>query len=137
MVRMNSIRIAAKHENLGKLLDAVSNFSDQNDLSSDVVRKIQLTIEEAVINIINYAYPEKVGEVEICYQKENDDQLIVEIRDNGIPFDPLSAPEPDLTAKLIDRKVGGLGVFFIRKMTEDVYYRRQGDANILTLVFSG
>ena len=101
-----------------------------------MVRRLKNSIEEAVVNIINYAYPERDGEVEICWRKENDTKLILEILDNGIPLDPLSIPIPDLTAKLSERKVGGLGVLFIRKMTEDVRYRREGDANILTLIFS-
>ena len=73
---------------------------------------------------------------EISYRKDGDTKLILEILDNGIPFDPLSLSEPDLTAHLSDRKVGGLGVFLIREMTDDVQYRRRGDANVLTLMFS-
>jgi len=133
---MTRIRLAAKQENLVKFLDVISIFADQNDVSPDVVRRIKLSIEEALVNIINYAYPECDGEVEICYRKENDSKLILEILDYGIPFDPLSLPNPNLSGKLSERKVGGLGVFFILKMTEDVRYRREGDANILTLIFS-
>ena len=133
---MTRIRLAAKLENLDKFIDVVSIFADQNDFSPDVVRRIKISIEEAVVNIINYAYPEREGEVEICYRKENDTKLILEILDNGIPFDPLSMPKPALTATLSDRKVGGLGVHFIRKLTEDVRYRREGNANILTLIYT-
>ena len=133
---MNRIRLAAKSENLGKILNALSDFSEQHNFSPDAVRRIKLCIEEAVVNIINYAYPEKDGDVEVCYEKENSGKLVIEILDNGIPFDPLSEPEPSLGAPLSERKVGGLGVHFIRKMTEDVRYLRQGDANQLTLVFS-
>ena len=133
---MTRIRFAAKQENLEKFLDVISVFAEKNDFSPDVVMRIKLSIEEALVNILNYAYPECEGEVEICYRKENDTKLILEILDNGIPFDPLSLPEPNLTVNLSEREVGGLGVFFIRKMTEDVRYRREGDANILTLIFS-
>jgi len=133
---MTRIRLAAKLENLEKFINVISIFSDQNDFSPDVVRRIKLSIEEALVNIINYAYPECDGEVEICYRKENDSKLILEILDYGIPFDPLSLPKPDLSGKLLERKVGGLGMHFIRKMTEEVHYRREGDANILTLIFS-
>jgi len=134
---MTRIRLAAKQENLLKFLDVISIFAEQNDFSPDVVKRVRISIEEAVVNIINYAYPPECdGEVEICFRKENDTKLILEILDNGIPLNPLSLPQPDFTAPLSERKVGGLGVFFIRKMAEDVRYRREGDANILTLIFS-
>jgi len=132
---MTRIRLAAKQENLEKFLDVISVFAEQNDFSPDVVMRIKLSIEEALVNILNYAYPECDGEVEICYRKENDTKLILEILDNGIPFDPLSLPKPDINTDLSDRQVGGLGVFFIREMAEDVLYRREGDTNILTLIF--
>ena len=133
---MNRIRLAAKEENLEKILGVISKFAEKNNFSPDVVGRIKLSIEEALVNIINYAYPESDGEVEICYRKKSDTKLILEILDNGIPFDPFSLPKPDLTANLSDRKVGGLGVHFIRKMAEDVHYRIEGGANILTLIFS-
>jgi len=133
---MNKIRLAANQENIEKIVDGISIFAEQNGFSLDVRRKINISIEETLVNIINYAYPECDGEMEISYRKENDTKLIVEILDNGIPFDPLSIPKPALTATLSDRKVGGLGVLFIRKLTEDVRYRRDGNANILTLIYT-
>ena len=133
---MNRIRLAAKQENLDKFITVVSNFAAQNDFTPEVIRRIKLSLEEALVNIMNYAYPESEGEVAVYYRKESDAKLILEISDNGISLNPLSMPKPDLTANLSERKVGGLGVFFIRKMTEDVRYRRQENANILTLIYS-
>jgi len=133
---MNKIRLAANQENIEKIVGVISIFAEQNDFSPDVVGRIQLSLEETLVNIINYAYPECDGEMEISYEKENDTKLIVEILDNGIPFDPLSMPRPALTATLSGRKVGGLGVHFIRKLTEDVRYRREENANILTLIYT-
>jgi serine/threonine-protein kinase RsbW len=100
------------------------------------VKEIELAAEEALINIIHYAYPERAGEVAICYRKDNDTRLILEIVNNGIPFDPLSLSGPDLTANVSERKIGGLGMIFIHDMTDDARYRRDGNANILTLTFS-
>jgi anti-sigma regulatory factor (Ser/Thr protein kinase) len=133
---MNRIRLAAKQENLDKFITVISNFAEQNDFSPEVIRRIKLSLEEALVNIMNYAYPENEGEVAVYYRKKSDTELILEIFDNGISLNPLSTPKPNFTATLSERKVGGLGVFFIRKMTEDVHYRRQGDANILTLIYS-
>ena len=133
---MTKIRLPAKPENLGKFLEFVSCLAGQYGFPAAAAKEIELAAEEALINIIHYAYPEKTGEVEIRYKKDDDTSLKLEIVDNGIPFDPLSLSDPDLTANVSDRKVGGLGVMFIREMTDDVHYRRDGDANVLTLVFS-
>ncbi len=133
---MTKIRLPAKLENLEKFLNFISRLAEQNGFSPSRVKEIELATEEALINIFNYAYPEHAGEVEISYKKDNDSRLILDISDNGIPFDPLSLSEPNLTPNVSDRKVGGLGVFFIRKMTDDVRYRRDGNANVLTLIFS-
>ena len=132
---MTIIRLPAKPENLGKFLEFVSCLAGQYGFPAAAVKEIELAAEEALINIIHYAYPEKTGEVEIRYKKDDDTSLRLEIVDNGIPFDPLSLSDPDLTANVSDRKVGGLGVMFIRELADDVHYRRDGDANVLTLVF--
>ena len=134
--RVTKIRYPAKLENLGKFLDFISCLAEQNGFPASVVKEMELAVEEALINIFNYAYPDQVGEVEMRYRKDKDSRLILDISDNGIPFDPLSLSEPNLITNVSDRKVGGLGVFFIRKMTDDVRYRREGDANVLTLIFS-
>ena len=133
---MTTIRLPAKQENLGKFLRFISCLAEQNGFPAGALRKIELAAEEALINIIHYAYPESAGEVEIHYREGDDKRLILEIMDNGIPFDPLSLSEPDLTVNASDRKIGGLGVIFIREMTDEVRYRRDGDANVLTLTFS-
>jgi serine/threonine-protein kinase RsbW len=97
---------------------------------------VELAAEEALINIIHYAYPERAGEAEIRYRKDDDTKLKLEIADSGISSDPLSLSELDLTANVSNRKVGVLGMMFIREMADDARYRWDGDANVLTLIFS-
>jgi anti-sigma regulatory factor (Ser/Thr protein kinase) len=133
---LTKIRLTAKPENLGEFLNFISGFAEQQDFPASRVKEMELVTEEALINIFNYAYPEHIGDVEMSCRKEGDSKLIVDLSDNGIPFDPLSLSEPNLTAKAADRKVGGLGVFFIRRMADAVRYRRERDANVLTLIFS-
>ena len=133
---MTTIRLSAKIESLEKFLEIISGFAKAEGFSQSKIDEIELVIEEVLVNIIHYAYPESTGEMEIRYRKHDDTKLILEILDNGIPFDPLSLSEPSLTADLSDRKVGGLGVFFVRKVTDDIQYRRDGDANVLTLTFT-
>jgi anti-sigma regulatory factor (Ser/Thr protein kinase) len=94
---------------------------------------IELASEEALVNIFHYAYPSKKGDVEIVCYPVTDDRFTIEIIDSGIPFNLLSAGEPVITSDLHKRKVGGLGIFLIRKVVDNIEYRREKDKNILTL----
>jgi len=99
--------------------------------------KIQLALEEALVNIIHYAYPpEGAGWIEIvCLLEKGGAWLRVEIRDGGCPFNPFERDKPDMSASLEKREIGGLGIFLIRQMTEQADYRRENDVNVLTLTF--
>ena len=94
---MARVRLPAKPENLEKFLNFISCLAKQNGFFPSKVKEKELATEEALINILNYAYPEHAGEVEISYKKDNDSRLMLDISDNGIPFDPLSLSEPNLT----------------------------------------
>jgi serine/threonine-protein kinase RsbW len=131
---MAQIQRPAVKEHLDELLRFVSERAESEGFSPERVREVELAVEESLVNILTYAYPNTSGNVQIrCDSKE--DNLILAIMDHGIPFDPLSLPVPDLLAELASRQVGGLGVFFVRNTTEDVNYRREGGANVLTLTF--
>ena len=94
---------------------------------------IQLALEEAVVNAMNYAYAAGT-EGEIRVKAEGDASAIkFEIRDRGIPFDPTLADDPDITLPAEERKEGGLGIFLIRNYMDEVRYERVGQENILTL----
>jgi len=113
----------------------VSGFAGDHGFSKNRIAEIQLATEEALLNLFQYAYPgEHKGEVELTCEMKSDSELNIRIFDTGIPFDILSLSEPDLSCPLPDRKIGGLGCYLIRKMADEVHYRRQGDANILTLL---
>jgi len=82
-----------------------------------------------------HGYAQNRGKVEVRCLVSDDPALTIEIHDTGVAFDPLSLAEPDIQSDLTKRKIGGMGVFFIRKMTDKVAYRREGDRNILTMTF--
>jgi anti-sigma regulatory factor (Ser/Thr protein kinase) len=130
---MAKILLAAKIANLHAAMDFVVQAARQQGFDEDNINQIQLAFEEAVVNVINYAYPDKNGDMEIsCLPKEKG--LQIEIVDSGIPFDPLSLPEPDLNAPIEKRKIGGLGVYMIRKIMNEVSYKRENGRNILIMV---
>ena len=95
--------------------------------------KIELALHEICVNIALYAYPEgRAGDLAIRIWRD-EGTLFMEIRDRGVPFDPVKKPDPDLMARFRVGKRGGLGVFFFRTMMDGLSYRRDGDENILTV----
>ena len=130
---MPRIRIAAKLENLEPMLAFIEQGAKKLGFDAQKLNRIHLASEEALLNVINYAYPNNYGNIEITYEVKEDKRFVVEIIDWGIPFDPLSLPKPDVEAPIEKRKVGGLGIYLIRTIMDEVNYRRNQDRNILTL----
>ena len=130
---MPRIQLAAKLENLEPMLAFIEQGAKKLGFDAQKLNGMRLTSEEVLVNIINYAYPDKQGNIEITYEVKEDMRFVVEIIDWGIPFDPLSLPKPDVEAPLEKRKVGGLGIYLIRTIMDEVNYRRDQDRNILTL----
>ena len=133
---MKNIRLPARRENLQALIEFVSDRAKGCGFTPKRIMEVELAAEEALVNILTYAYPKSTGDIEIAAKSGSGSQLVVEITDNGVAFDPLSLPVPDLLAELAIRQVGGLGVFFVRQMADHVAYRRKEDANVLTLTFT-
>ena len=134
---MTKIRLPSRLENLEKLMRFVSDFARDRGFSREKIGKIELATEEALVNIIHHAYSDKTaGDIEISCTAENSGALVVEILDKGPPFDIDSVSAPDISATLSERQPGGLGIFLIRKMVDEMHYRRDGKSNILTFVFN-
>ncbi len=126
--------IPAKLENLKSMLQFIRNGAEQQGFSKKDANKIQIAAEEALVNVISYAYPDNGGNVEIRCDAKGAEGLVIEIIDWGEPFDPLSLPEPDIEAPPEERNIGGLGIHIMRNIMDEVSYKRDGDRNILTLI---
>ena len=95
--------------------------------------QLTLVIEELVVNAVNYGgQPPGQGWVEVCIDAA-EDGVSVSIEDNGKAFDPFSVAEPDTELDLDSRAIGGLGVHFVREMTQIQGYERVGVINRVTL----
>jgi serine/threonine-protein kinase RsbW len=97
------------------------------------VAAVELAVEEALVNICQYAYGHSAGEVEVHCTQDAAALFVIELIDSGKPFDISAAPQPDLSVDLEDRQVGGLGIVLIRAMVDQVTYLRDGNRNILRL----
>lgn len=96
--------------------------------------KIRLSIEEAVDNVVRYAYEGGIGWLEVGTRIENDDPILtIELRDAGVPFNPLENDDPDITLSAEERKIGGLGIFLCKKMMDSINYRYEDGNNVLTM----
>ncbi|MCM8781316.1 MAG: SpoIIE family protein phosphatase [Candidatus Omnitrophica bacterium] len=131
---MEKIIFPAKLENLDSMLSFVIDKAKSIGFKDKQLNQIRLAAEEALVNIVNYAYPDKNGDIEITFASNEDNDFVLEIADYGIAFDPLSKPQPDLNAPLEKRNIGGLGIYLLRKIMDEVRYRRENNRNILTFV---
>jgi len=127
-------RYNARVENLGAANEFVEGCAERFGLDPQKRFGLQLALEEAFVNICHYAYPGGTGDVEIACTGDGAD-FTLEIADSGSPFDLLSLPEPDTSSPIMERRIGGLGIHFIRTLSDSVSYRRENDRNILRMVF--
>lgn len=127
---------AATLEKLNELNEFVEGCADRFGLETKKKFGLLVAVEEAFVNICSYAYPDGEGEAEVSCATEGD-AFVFEIADSGSPFDVLSLPEPDTTLDIMEREIGGLGVYFIRRLTDDVSYRRENGKNILRMALRG
>jgi len=133
---MWSKKVQARLENLQELLRRVSACAEAQGFSRKRIQEIELVTEEALVNIFQHAYLEgESGDVEIHCEGGGGGVLILTLRDTGNPFEIQTFPQPNLKAPVSERKIGGLGVFLIRKLTDNLEYRREGNQNVLTLAF--
>lgn len=97
--------------------------------------KLQLSIEEAVENVVRYAYEGGIGWLEAGTNLDHDSLILtIELRDAGVPFNPLEAPEPDVTLPANEREVGGLGIYLCKKMMDSINYHYVDGNNVLTMM---
>ena len=131
---MEETIIISNHvDELSVLAAKIEELSEKWELPIPLTMNINLVLEEAVSNVIFYAFPDKQEhDISISLELKNDELTIV-IEDGGIPFDPTSMKEPDISLPADERPIGGLGIFLISKIMDYVYYQRINEKNILTL----
>jgi len=115
------LEVEAKLDSLPVIGDFIAETVERFGADPATVYKVQLAVDEACTNIALYAYSGQKGSIKLACGLVDSD-FVVTIRDKGKPFDPLSVPIPDLKADLDSRKVGGLGIYFMRKLMDVVSY---------------
>jgi serine/threonine-protein kinase RsbW len=132
---MKRLILPASAGSISALSEFVRGGAVAAGIAESELAKLDLVLEEILINVARYAYGPETGAVEVAYAQAGPCKLHVEIADYGRIFNPLTADPPDLSRGLADRPIGGLGVFLVKRMVDSIAYRREGDQNILSFKF--
>jgi anti-sigma regulatory factor (Ser/Thr protein kinase) len=114
-------------DELGRLAGEAERFCRERSLSAEVQFDIDLALEELFINAVRHGGCEGMKEAVQVRLEAAADEVRVEFRDRGVPFDPTTAPPPDLT------RIGGLGIHLVRELMRDFRYQRTGEWNRITM----
>ena len=130
-----SLDLSDHSDELTRLAAAIEDMAEAEDWPADLAFQINLCLDELTTNVVKYAHADDgTRKIHITLASEPD-LITIEMMDNGPPFDPLhDAPQPDLEASLEDRRIGGLGIHFVRTLMDEVRYRREQNRNHLTMI---
>ncbi|MCK5071676.1 MAG: ATP-binding protein, partial [Desulfocapsa sp.] len=114
--------------------DKFMEFAQNYEMSPKITTPICMAFDELLTNIISYAYEDgSEHEIDIKVSSLNDSFVVV-ISDDGLPFNPFTREDPDTELSVEDRDIGGLGIHLVKNLMDEVYYKRQVDKNVITLV---
>ncbi len=120
-------------ETIPQLNEFIDSVAEEVGLEMSLTMSLNLALEEAVVNVMEYAYPEgQKGNVEIEVTADQEWMTFV-IMDTGIAFDPTMKEDADTTLSAEERPIGGLGIFLVRQLMDVIDYKRQDNKNVLTL----
>ncbi len=118
-----TLEICARRESLPLALAAVDEFCRAARADRETAFALRLVVEEVCMNLIEHGYAGRsAGEIGLGFE-QSEGELVVTIRDHGVPFDPAQAPQPDLISSAEARPIGGLGWHLIKNMIDEVDYR--------------
>jgi sigma-B regulation protein RsbU (phosphoserine phosphatase) len=133
MSEILEIKLNNQLSELDRLNQNLTAFGQRHGLSSKVMHDLSLALEEILINIISYGYTDdREHEIKVRLSTKAG-AVNAEVEDDGRPFNPLEAPQADITKPLAERAIGGLGIHLVRQLMDEVGYKRQADKNLLTI----
>ena len=130
----NELEIRAVRENLPQVIDFTERILDEADCPMKARMQIALAVEEVFVNIASYAYTSEEGLATIRAEITDDPRsAVITFIDSGKPYDPLAKNDPDVTLSAEDREIGGLGIFMVKNLVDDMRYSYQDGKNILSI----
>ena len=123
----------ARVDRLDEVLAFLDGFLEEMDCPMKTQIQLEVAVEEIYVNIASYAYAPGTGPATLRIEAEEGPSVAITFIDQGVPYDPLAKPDPDVTLSAEERQIGGLGIYMVKKSMDDMVYRREGDSNVLTL----
>ena len=151
MLKKN-LNILAVVDNLAQVLDTVNDQLDKEGCSLKTKMQIDVAVEELFVNIANYAYAPDIGTADILIETMDSCPIPEDVRKDipemnqpgkwlrvtlsgaGMPFDPLKKDDPDVTLSAQERRIGGLGIFMVKKSMDHMYYEYKDGKNHISIV---
>lgn len=127
-----TVTVPAARQHLAIALSFVEQTLAEHQIDAQLCAPFLIATEEVFTNIAEYAYPRTAGEVSLALEITGELARLT-FTDAGIPHDPLFGPDPDISLSATDREIGGLGVFLVKRLMDNVEYSREHGCNILTL----
>ena len=131
---MRELTVDAIIENIEKVTDFVNEELEKLDCSPKAQIQIDVAIDELFGNIAHYEYNTNVGTATIRMEVVQDPMAVVlTFIDHGIPYDPLAKEDPDIKLSAEERKIGGLGIYMVKKSMDEITYEYKAGQNILRI----
>ena len=131
---MKELTIAATVENIEVVTDFVNQQLEELACPMKAQMQIDIAIDELFSNIAHYSYNPEIGQATVRVEvMENPLAVYITFIDNGVPYDPLSKEDPDLTLSAEERQIGGLGIYLVKKSMDEITYEYKDGQNILSI----
>lgn len=129
-----TLHFANDAEEAPRMARRVEHFLHERHIPQSTINKILLCVDELVTNIIAHAYTDDKEHAVSLEIRIFPEHLELELRDDGVAFDPTTQTRPDLVRTIEDREIGGLGIHLVKTIMDKVEYEREGDYNVLKTV---
>jgi anti-sigma regulatory factor (Ser/Thr protein kinase) len=128
---VKELTIEANIRSLDKVLNFVNEELERTTFSPELLGDIVLAVEEVFVNIASYAYQPSSGSV--TFSIDAGEEAVIRFEDTGKPYNPLDHPAPDVHKPLMEREIGGLGIFIVKSIMDKVDYVRSDNKNVLIM----
>lgn len=131
---MREFTVEAAVENIGKVTEFIDGQLEEFGCPIKAQMQIDIAVDELFGNIAHYAYDPDTGPATVQVEvRQEPMEVIITFIDNGIPFDPLARADPDITLSAEERKIGGLGIYMVKRSMDDISYEYKDGRNILKI----
>lgn len=130
-----TLSVASRLDEVERVSRDVDAFGRSHSIPAEIVFDANLVLDEVLTNIVSYAYDDDAEHEIVVRLRIEDGAVVIETEDDGRPFDPLAAAEPDLALPASERSIGGLGLSLVRRLTEALSYERRAAHNVFTMRF--